>query len=513
MTYRRHHSCLTYLLGVLVCAALIAQPIAHGASEQPASIATWRAQHERQIVDELLQLVALPNVAGDEAGIRRNVEMLQGLLTKRGFQVETSSGPGSPVILARLDAPSPRGVVTFYIHYDGQPVNAAEWTRCQPFVPCLYSPTGPLTLDPTITTFDPQTRIYGRSAADDKAPIIALLAAVDALKATGSGPSWSVRVVLDGEEEAGSGNFRRFALAHADALKGDLAITLDGPRHPSGRPTLYFGVRGGAGLTLTVYGAKNDLHSGNYGNWAPDPSMRLARLLTSMKDDSGRVTIAGFYDAVTPLTPTETRALAEMPNVEAALKKDFAVAMPERPEERLERKLNQPTLSILAMESGGGLGIPGRSAIPASAAARLEMRLVHGLNPAKQNALVVAHVRKQGYFIVEGRDPSDEERYTHPLVARVDLRAGTSAPRVSMDDPMARTLVATLSRGGAPLVRLPTLGGSMPFATFSEELRMPTVGLSIVNHDNNQHGPDENLRLQNLWEGIEMLSAIMTMNR
>jgi acetylornithine deacetylase/succinyl-diaminopimelate desuccinylase-like protein len=239
--------------------------------------------------------------------------------------------------------------------------------------------------------------------------------------------------------------------------------------------------------------------------------MRLARLLASMKDDAGRVTVAGFYDEVTPLTATELKALDEMPNVEAALKKDFLVAQPERAEQRLERKLNEPTLSILTMEAGGGFGAAPRSAIPASAAARIEMRLVHGLDPGRQNRRVVDHIRQQGYFVIDGRDPTDSERLTHPLIARVDLRGGSTAPRVSMDDPMTQAVVAALSRGGRALVRLPTLGGSMPFSTFSD--RMPTVGLSIVNHDNNQHGPDENLRLGNLWEGIEMMAAIMTMDR
>jgi acetylornithine deacetylase/succinyl-diaminopimelate desuccinylase-like protein len=480
---------------------------------QAGPIAKWRTQHERQIVQELLQLVAIPNVAGNDADMRRNADLLETLFTRRGFRVEKSDGPGAPVVLASLDAPAARGVITFYIHYDGQPVNAAEWTRCGPFAPCIHGPTGPITLDPWPATLDPQWRVYGRSASDDKGPIVALLNAVDALRATGDGPAWSLRVVLDGEEEAGSANFRRFAAARGQALKGDLAITLDGPRHPSGRPTLYFGVRGGAGMTVTVYGSKNDLHSGNYGNWAPDPSMRLARLLASMKDDTGRVTIEHFYDDVTPLTATEKRALTAAPNVEAQLKKDFFVVQPERAEERLEAKLNEPTLSILAMESGGGLRAPARSAIPGSAAARIEMRLVRNLDPAKQNALVVEHIRKQGYFVVENRDPTDAERLTHPRIARVDRRGGSTAPRVSMDDPMARAVIAALSRDGASLVLLPTLGGSMPFATFSVDLQLPTVGVSIVNHDNNQHGPDENLRLQNLWEGIEMLAAIMSMPR
>lgn len=491
------------VVALLVCAAQL--------SAQSSSIATWRSQHERQIVDELLELVSLPNVAGNDADMRKNAEHLARLFRQRGFAVELSSGPGSPVVLATLEVPAPRGTLTLYIHYDGQPVDASEWTRCQPFAPCLYGVSGEVRPGPAVTTFDPDWRVYGRSASDDKGPIVAVLNAVEALRATGAGPTWNLRVVLDGEEEAGSGNFRRFAAARPEALRADLALTLDGPRHPSGRPTLYYGVRGGAGLTVTVYGARADLHSGNYGNWAPDPSMRLAKLLASMKDDAGRVTVAGFYDEVTPLTPAELKALDDMPNIEAQLRRDFLVARPERAEDRLERKLNEPTLSVLTMESGGGFDAPPRSAIPATAAARLEMRLVHGLDPARQNRKVVDHIRSQGYFIVEGRDPTDAERMTHPMIARVDLRAGSTAPRVSMDDSMARAVVATLSRGGRQLVQLPTLGGGMPFATFSE--RMPTLGFSMVNHDNNQHGADENLRLGNLWEGIEMMAAIMTMAR
>jgi acetylornithine deacetylase/succinyl-diaminopimelate desuccinylase-like protein len=481
-----------------------------GPVAQTTSVAAWRAAHERKILDELLQLVAMPNVAGSDADMRRNADHLVSLFQQRGFRAERTDGPGSPVVFATLDATSPRGTIVLYIHYDGQPVNAAEWTRCQPFAPCVYGSGGEVTLAPG-SRIDPDWRVYGRSASDDKGPIIAVLNAVEALKAIGAGPAWNLRVVLDGEEEAGSANFRRFAAARPEALEADLAMTLDGPRHPSGRPTLYYGVRGGAGLTITVYGARMDLHSGNYGNWAPDPSMRLARLLASMKDETGRVTIAGFYDDATPLTATELKAIDEMPNVEAALKKDFLVARPERPEQRLERKLNEPTLSVLAMEAGGGFDAAPRSAIPASAAARIEMRLVHGLDPARMNTRVVDHVKAEGYFVVVGRDPTDAERTTHPLLARVDLRGGSAAPRVSMDEPMTRAVVAALSQGGRELVRLPTLGGSMPFSTFSE--RMPTVGFSMVNHDNNQHGPDENLRLRNLWEGIEMMAAIMTMPR
>jgi acetylornithine deacetylase/succinyl-diaminopimelate desuccinylase-like protein len=482
------------------------------AAAQPPGIAEWRSRNERAIVEELTTLVAIPNVAGNDADMRQNADHLAGLFRRRGFSVETVGGPGSPVVFASLDVAKPAGTLTFYIHYDGQPVTASQWTRCQPFAPCLWSAGGAVPADPARTRFEPEWRLYGRSASDDKGPIVALLNAVDALKATGGGPSWNVRVVLDGEEEAGSANFRRFAEARPQALETDLAVTLDGPRHPIGRPTVYFGVRGGVGVTITVYGAAGDLHSGNYGNWAPDPSMALAKLLASMKDDQGRVTIQDFYRDVRPLTAAERQALDEAPNVEAVLARDFSVARPERPDTRLEVKLNEPTLGILVMESGGGLSVPGRSAIPATATARLEVRMVKDLIPETQNALITEYVRRQGYFVVTGRDPSPEERRVQAKIARVDPRGrGSAASRVSMDDPRSQAVIRALTRSGVPPVRLPTLGGGLPFGTFSDQYQMPTVGVSIVNFDNNQHGPDENLRLQNLWEGIEMLASLMTM--
>ena len=482
------------------------------AAQQP-NIATWRAQHERQILDELLQLLAIPNVSSVH-DMQKNADALSAMFQQRGFSVELF-GEKAPVVFARMDTPKARGTIVFYIHYDGQPVKDDEWTKCPPFKPCVVGAKGAIALDTSLSTFDPEWRVYARSASDDKAPIVALLTAIDALKATGSAPQWNLRVVLDGQEEAGSENFEKFAATRGpELLKADVAILLDGPRHPSGRPTAYFGVRGGTGLTLTVYGAKGDLHSGNYGNWAPDPSMRLAQLLASMKDDEGRVTIAGFYDDVTPLTATEIKALEAAPNVEASLKKNFLVAQPERAEERLERKLNTPTLSILQMESGGGLDAPRRTAIPGFAAARMEIRLVNGLNAEKQVDLVVDHVRKRGYYVVVNREPTDQERFTQPRLARVDRRGGGYVPaRTSLDDPLARAVVTAISKSGPTPVVLPTLGGSLPYSAFSQDLKMPTVGLSIANFDNNQHGPDENLRIGNLWEGIDMLAAVLTMTR
>lgn len=502
-------------LGALFIAAFLSW--SSGPSELRAlqsTVDNWRVQNERAILAELFALLSIPNVSPDDTNMRRNAELLSEMFTRRGFTVEQTEGPGAPLVVAQLNPAAAVGTIILYLHYDGQPVDPTEWRFCGPFDPCLVTPAGTLELNEVSGRFDPEWRVYARSSSDDKGPIVALLYAVDALRATGRQPAWNLRVVLDGQEEGAPppNHFRRFMADRGASLGADVAITLDGPRHPSGRPTIYHGVRGGVTVRLTVFTASGDLHSGNYGNWAPDPSIRLAHLLTSMKDEDGNILISGFHDDVIPLTPAEQEALEAIPNVEAALAETFGIAQPEQASERLEAKLNRPTLNVLAMESGGGLrgAVP---AIPAWAGAAIQMRLVNGLDPAKQTDLMIEHVRRQGYHILTDRDPTDEERRRYPLLARMSANAGSRAARVPMEGRLSAVVTEALTVDGTPPVRLPTLGGSLPFSELSEGLGIPTVGVSLVNHDNNQHGPNENLRLGNLWQSIELLSRILVMPR
>ena len=237
---------LTCLVAILA-AAFAASP----AGQSPDRVRAWRAQHERDVLRELMALVALPNVAANRADIQKNVPVLVSMFEKRGFRVQTLDTPGSPVIVARKDAQPSRGILTLYVHYDGQPVDPREWTHGGPFTPTLLLGGRTVSLD-SPAPIDPETRLYGRSTGDDKSPIVGLLAAVDALAASGVAIPWTLHVVLDGEEEAGSPNFTPAVTAHAEDIRGDVAVMIDGPRHPSGRPTVYFGVRGGAGATITV---------------------------------------------------------------------------------------------------------------------------------------------------------------------------------------------------------------------------------------------------------------------
>jgi acetylornithine deacetylase/succinyl-diaminopimelate desuccinylase-like protein len=504
------------MMRVFVIVIAIAVSVVVSAQESAVGrVRAWRVQHEPQILRELFDLLAIPNVASDTAGIARNAQALSRMFERRRFLPETIATGGSPVVLAERRAPQATRTLTFYFHYDGQPVEPREWTYAPPFSPVIVTAAGAagqtLTLDQIKGAIDPSWRIYGRSASDDKAPILAFLAAVDALEAATIPLTSNIRVVLEGDEEAGSPSLETMARQYAGRLRGDALFLVDGPRHASDRPTLSFGARGIMTAIVTVYGPTRDLHSGNYGNWAPNPALALATLLASMKDDRGRITVDGFYDDVTPLTAVERQAIDEIPNVQPTLMEAFGFSQPENPAERLELRHNLPTLNINALDAGGGVGGQGRTIIPASASAKLDLRLVAAIDPAKQFDRLVAHVRKQGFHIVD-KEPDAAMRAAHPLMARVTRSGGYPAGRTSMESPLAGTIAKALAdAAGGPIVRLPTIGGSAPFYVFTDVLKVPTFGLSVVNFDNNQHGANENVRIKNVWEAIESMAALLTM--
>lgn len=503
----RRFCCLLAAIGVAAAAP----------TETIARVRAWRAAHERDILGELVTFVAIPNVATDAANIRKNADALTRMFERRRFAPEILPTAGtSPLVVAERRTPNARRTITFYFHYDGQPVTPAEWIYDAPFKPVIVAEHPDSEQGRTITFetwkdgFDPNWRIYGRSTSDDKSPIVAFLAAVEALDAANIPLTSNVRVVMEGEEEAGSPNLEAAVQKYADRIRGDALLLVDGPRHPSDLPTLNFGARGIMNAVITIYGAAHDLHSGNYGNWAPNPALQLARLLASMKDDAGRVTIDGFYDEVAPLTAEERQAIADIPDEAPMLMKTFGFSRPENPD-RLELRHNLPTLNIDAFESGGGTGGQGRTIIPATATARLDLRFVKNVDPARQFDRLVAHVKRQGYFLVD-KEPDAATRAAHPLLASVTRVGGYPAGRTPLDAPIARAITkAVADASDGKIVRLPTIGGSAPFYLFSDVLKVPTIGLSIVNFDNNQHGPNENVKIKNIWEGIETMAAILAM--
>lgn len=507
------------ILGIAALAALNAAQtpksvssvsVSHTASE----IRAWREANETRVMDELRALLSIPNFASDTPNIQRNADKLVEMLHTRGFETQLLqiSGRG-PVVFGKLETRGATRTIIFYMHYDGQSVDPATWVGTKPYEPALRD--APFDSDGKIISFPSPSehykddwRLYARSSGDDKSPIVALLASIDALRARKISVGVNVKVVFDGEEEGGSPHLEQTLLAHRDLLKGDLLINGDGPVHQSGRMQVLFGNRGIVRADITIYGPLRSLHSGHYGNWAPNPAMRLAQLLASMKDEGGRVHVANFYDGVTPMGPTAEQALKEMPDNDADLEHDLAIKAPEGGGKHLVDLITQPSLNIDGLRSED-VGTQSRTIIPERTIAAVDMRLVKNISPKEQFDRLVAHIRKQGYFVTD-EEPSAEQRRAHAKVARVVMPPGAyPASFTSMDLPVSKALTKVIDAAvGGGLVRMPTSGGSSPMYIF-EDLKLPVINVPIVNYDDNQHSPNENLRIGNFWQGMEIYGALL----
>jgi acetylornithine deacetylase/succinyl-diaminopimelate desuccinylase-like protein len=512
---------------VAVIAFLAALPLAGLAQKPvrltPAQIAQeariYRAGNEDRIIRELCDFLAIPNIASDTENIQKNATHLVELLEARGIETHLLSiKDRGPVVFGKLTSPEATRTIIFYAHYDGQPVDPAAWSDGgKPFEPVLRSNAleaggkripFPENSQKLPATYKDDWRIYARSSSDDKSPIIALLAAIDALHAKNIPLSVNLKIILDGEEEAGSPNLERTLLLHRNLLDADVLITGDGPVHQSGRPLVFFGNRGVLGLYITVYGPVRALHSGHYGNWAPNPAFELSRLLASMKDETGHVLIPGFYDDVVPLGPAEQKALEAMPDNDAQLARELQFAKPDGAGKKLVELLQLPSLNIRGLRSAY-VGDQAQNVVPEKAEASLDVRLVKGEDPDTKYEQILSYIRKQDFFITSG-EPTKEERLSHDHVAKITKEDfNYRASRTAMDLPISQAVIRVVQGATSDdAVLAPTLGGSVPMYIF-ENLGIPWIGVPIVNYDNHQHSSDENLRLGHLWRGIEIYAALL----
>ncbi|MES3036217.1 MAG: M20/M25/M40 family metallo-hydrolase [Gemmatimonadota bacterium] len=515
---RRSFSGALFAFSVLTTGAghqtLSAQPAVSGPTARAAARA-YRVQHEGDILTEFAELLSLPNVASDSVNIWRNADFLVRMLQKRGFanaKLLTVPG-GPPAVYGELMQAGAAKTLVLYAHYDGQPVDASKWTT-PPWQPVLRTAEvhegGRIIPIPTGNgTVYPDARIYGRGAGDDKGSIQAILSALDAMKASAMAPSVNIKVFFEGEEEAGSGHLRELLTTHAAQLAGDAWLFCDGPVHQSGLQQLSFGQRGSSGFELTVFGPTRALHSGHYGNWAPNPAMMIATLLASMRDDDGRIRIAGYYDDVTPVTAAEHRAVAELPKYDSTLRVALGLSRTEAGNALLAERIMLPAFNVRGIRVGG-VRETGSNTIATEAYASIDLRLVPGQVPARVRGLVEAHIRKQGYFVTHD-SVTVAMRLAHPKVARVEWGSGYPASRAPMDGPFGRAVIAAIRDGRRdPLVLNPTVGASGPAYLFEQILKVPMISLPIANYDDNQHAADENLRVGNLWDGIELYAALLT---
>jgi acetylornithine deacetylase/succinyl-diaminopimelate desuccinylase-like protein len=499
-------------VSLVLSAAVAAAPPAN----LRATIDAWVLKNQKALVSSLAELLAIPNVAADRENIRRNAVWLRDSLSRRGFTAEILETTGNPLVFGELTVAGATRTILFYEHYDGQPVNAKDWKQPSPFTPILRDgrmedggreiPNG-LT---TLTTFAPEMRLYARSASDDKSPFIALCAALDALKDNGLQPTSNIKIILDGEEEAGSPSLVPAISTYRDRLTADVMYILDGPVHPSERPTVVYGARGIATIELTVYGPRFALHSGHYGNWVPNPAMRLAQLLATMKSDDGRVRIEGFYDGIAPLSAEEQAMLSAVPDNPASLMKLFGIAAPDRADVGLQEALQLPTLNVRGLSSAF-VGADARTIIPDKAIAEIDVRLVKETPAERMVKLVRQHITRQGWHVVDAA-PDAATRARYSKIVRMSAGGGTNAYRTSPLLPISKQTVSALSVVfGEPPVQIRTSGGTVPITPFIEALGFPAMSLPTVNFDNNQHGENENLRLGHFFRGVTTIAAVLTM--
>ena len=266
-------------LWFVACTALFSFPsLAEGQTPEQihSTVEKYSTRNGAPILRSLKELVEIPNVASDQDNVRKNAEYLVDQFSRRGAKMELLEVAGAnPVVYGEIrprDSQLDRTLL-IYVHYDGQPVDQSRWTSTDPFQPALFDQSiengGQKIEWPTDgQSIDPEWRVYGRSTSDDKAPLIALLAALDALAKSDIPLTSNIKLFFDGEEEIGSPNMLKVLTTYAEKFEDvDLWLFCDGPLHQSRKPSVYFGVRGICGFEITVYGASRNLHSGHYGNW------------------------------------------------------------------------------------------------------------------------------------------------------------------------------------------------------------------------------------------------------
>lgn len=504
------------ILAVLFCAIGTAQGLNPAADEVIEDVRHWRTAHETQILQELRALLVLPNHAADREAIHLNAEHLVVLLEARGARASTlEAGASAPAVYGEIVTPGADKTLMVYAHYDGQPVERALW-HTDPFEPVLLSATheaGGAALDwDTLTApVDPEARLYARSASDDKSPVIAVLAAIDALRASGRDLSVNVKFFLEGEEEAGSPHLSEMLQAHSDLLQADLWLMADGPIDPRGEPRVMLGVRGTAQAVLTVYGPVTTLHSGHFGNVAPNPGARLAHLIASMRDENGRILIEGM-DVQSGLSGAALDHMREGAFDAAAMLGQAGISHPEWGQDAsYGEAISHPALNVLSLSMGSQAG-NATNAIQPEARATLGFRLVPGLDLETVRRSTAAHIRAQGYTLVD-EAPGRAERLAHDRLARLQFaELGYEAAYTDPDHPLVAQLIELVDAADPrPLRVVPLLGGSLPLAPIQAVLGAPFAIVPMVNADNNQHAPNENLRIGNLWYGIETYAVVLAL--
>jgi len=505
----RQRTAFSIFLAIIICsfATATAEPLPVD------TIRTLTHEHTRQAIALYREFLSLPNDANYPDDIQRMVEWMEDAFSARGFAMQRIATAGSPLLLAERRVADDAKTVLVYLQSDGQPVDPTAWFQEDPYTPVLKERTesGDFERVPwelLDRSYNPDWRVFARSASDSKGPMTQFLLAMELLDQAGFEPAFNIKVIIDTEEELGSPNLPEAVEANRELLAADMLLIFDGPPHPSNKPTVGFGARGIASITLVTYGPKVPQHSGHYGNFVPNPAFHMTRILSSMKSPDGRVLLPGFYDGVT--ISDEVRAILEaVPDDEEKILGDMGLIKHDAVAPTLQEAIQYPSLNIRGMSSGW-VGKESRTIIPATATAEIDMRLVKESDYLYLLGLVRSHIEELGYHVID-HEPSAAERLEHADIVSFTYDFSYAAYRSDMDAAAGRLARAGMRHlyGEEPIL-VRTSGGSVPISPFVETLGVPAAKVATVNIDNNQHSPNENIRLGNFIEGIAILMSVMS---
>lgn len=487
---------------------------AAGAEPLPVEVIGQLTQDNvRPAISLYREFLSLPNDANYPDDILAMVDWMDSEFSNRGFDTERLVTDGSPLLFAQRLVGDAAPTVLVYLQSDGQPVDPSAWFQEDPYTPVLKErdASGAWQRIPwqlLESTYNPDWRVFARSAADSKGPMTQFLVAMDLLAEAGFEFDYNLKVIIDTEEEMGSPNLPPAVIANRELLAADLLLIFDGPPHPSNEPTVGFGARGIVTVTLTTYGPKVPQHSGHYGNFVPNPAFHMSRILATMKSADGRVLLPGFYDGV-EISDEVREVLEAVPDDEEKILADMELIKPDAVGATLQEAIQFPSLNIRGLSSGW-VGKETRTIIPATAVAEIDIRLVKESDHLYLLDLVRTHIEELGYDVLD-HVPSTEERMSLQRIVTFTHEFNYSAYRSDMNASAGRMARAGMRHlYGAEPILIRTSGGSVPIAPFVETLDIPAAKVPTVNIDNNQHSPNENLRLGSFIEGIAILMSVLS---
>jgi acetylornithine deacetylase/succinyl-diaminopimelate desuccinylase-like protein len=468
------------------------------------------ASRRRSLVESFVDFLRLNSVSQEPEKVRVTGEWLAAALRARGLDGRVLETGGNPAVFGERRVPGATRTVLIYCHYDTKPIPPKGWLQPNPIEPVFRRGLAedgapPLALGDVPDDGLAGLLLYARGASDDKGPIWCHLHAIELMDALGIAPSVNVKLILDGEEEIGSPFFGPFTEAHRDLLAADVVIVTDGPKHASGRPTITGGARGVMKLELEIEAARRDVHSGNF--TVPNPAWKLNGLLASMATPDGEPLIEGFEEDVVAPTPSERQMMAAVPLDLPALEKELGVRLPA---DYLDRIMFHPTLTIRGLHSGF-VGAEGNTIIPHRATVAIDIRMVKNQRWEKVYRRMVEHMRSQGFTVLESADEPLPDHLRGRAIRIVD-KGGYDPAKTSLDLPISREIIAAVegAHDGERAVLMPTAGGSVPIWAFTDILELPTLLVPYANANNRQHSPNEHLRLDHLFQGVQTTARLLT---